>query len=95
MPVVTLFTDGACSKISKNLGDFYSLYQGHLFPHRAHKDDPGDEVALSLCQPTQICNDPLKLQASQGLFAQRIPMSVPVNFINTGTITPDKNPTFG
>ena len=26
--------------------DFYSLYQGHLFPHRAHKDDPRDEVEL-------------------------------------------------
>ena len=30
-------------------GDLVSLYQGHLFSHRAHKDDPGDEVAFPPC----------------------------------------------
>ena len=46
-PITFIVTNPDWSNVLTNeQGDFYSLYQGHLFPHRAHKDDPGDEAAF-------------------------------------------------
>ena len=46
-PITFIVTNPDWSNVLTNeQGDKDSLYQGHLFPHRAHKDDPGDEVVL-------------------------------------------------
>ena len=44
-PITFIATNPDSSNMLTNeQGDSDSLYPGHLFPHRAYKDDPGDEV---------------------------------------------------